>query len=63
MRFGAGGASDAEGVYGGLMDETGCDVLVRRPDFNLFGGCATVAELPGLLAGLRTALGGAVVSA
>lgn len=63
VRFGAGGASDAEGVYGGLMDETGCDVLVRRPDFNLFGGCATVAELPGLLAGLRTALGGAVVSA
>ena len=63
VAFGPGGAADVDGVYTGLMDRTGCDVLVKRPDFNLFCGCATVAELPGLLAGLRTALGGAVVSA
>jgi 2-polyprenyl-6-methoxyphenol hydroxylase-like FAD-dependent oxidoreductase len=54
--FGPAGAADTEGVYGALMDETGCEVLVKRPDFNLFGGCATVADLPALLNGLRSAL-------
>ena len=54
---GAGGAGedlvDVEGHYGRLMDEYGCDVLLKRPDYYLFGGCRAVADLPKLMAELR----------
>ena len=39
-----------------LMDEYGCDVIVKRPDYYLFGACATVAGLPALIADLRDQL-------
>jgi hypothetical protein len=37
------------------MDEYGCDVLVKRPDYYLFGACR-MAELPAMLADLRAQL-------
>jgi 2-polyprenyl-6-methoxyphenol hydroxylase-like FAD-dependent oxidoreductase len=48
---------DLEGRYGAMMDEYGCDVLLARPDFYLFGGCKSLAELPSLLDRLRAKLG------
>jgi hypothetical protein len=39
------------------MDEYGCDVLVKRPDYHLFGACRA-ADLPALLADLRAQLSG-----
>jgi 2-polyprenyl-6-methoxyphenol hydroxylase-like FAD-dependent oxidoreductase len=48
---------DVEGHYGRLMDEYGCDVLIKRPDYCMFGGCRTVADLPKLMADLRDKLG------
>jgi hypothetical protein len=47
------GIADSGGQYGQLMDEYGCDVIVKRPDFNIFGACRTAYELPALLAELR----------
>jgi flavoprotein hydroxylase len=45
VRFGAGddAIEDREGIYTRLMDEYGCDVLVKRPDYYLFGACGAVA--------------------
>ncbi len=45
--------ADSGGKYGQLMDEYGCDVIVKRPDFYIFGACPTVKQLPALLADLR----------
>ena len=60
VRVGSGpdgdGLADTEGRYLQLMDEYGCDVIVKRPDYYLFGACATVAELPALIADLRDQL-------
>jgi 2-polyprenyl-6-methoxyphenol hydroxylase-like FAD-dependent oxidoreductase len=47
---------DAEGRYGRLMDEYGCDVIVKRPDFAIFGACPTARELPALIADMREQL-------
>ena len=47
---------DAAGQYSGIMDEYGCDVIVKRPDFHIFGACSTLRELPALLADLREQL-------
>ncbi len=44
---------DIEGQYSRLMDEYGCDVIVKRPDFYIFGACRSARELPALLADLR----------
>ena len=52
VRFGD-GIADSGGQYGQLMDEYGCDVIVKRPDFYIFGVCPTARELPALLADLR----------
>jgi len=54
VRLGTGGEviEDREGIYTRLMDEYGCDVLVKRPDHYLFGACR-MAELPAMLADLR----------
>jgi 2-polyprenyl-6-methoxyphenol hydroxylase-like FAD-dependent oxidoreductase len=49
---------DTEGQYGRLMDEYGCDVIVKRPDFYIFGACRGARELPALLADLREQLQG-----
>jgi len=57
VRLGTGGEAieDREGIYTRLMDEYGCDVLVKRPDYYLFGACR-MAELPAMLADLRAQL-------
>ncbi len=47
---------DTGGECLGLMDEYGCDVIVKRPDFNIFGACRSLAELPALIADLREQL-------
>jgi len=52
----SGGMEDVDGVYAGLLDEYGCDVIVKRPDFAMFGACRTGAELPALLGELRRQL-------
>lgn len=49
---------DTEGQYSRLMDEYGCDVIVKRPDFYIFGACRSARELPALLADLRGQLQG-----
>src|SRR5262249_49330590 len=52
----SGGIEDLDGTYAGLMDEYGCDVILKRPDFTIFGACRTGAELPGLFGELRRQL-------
>ncbi len=47
---------DSGGQYSHLMDEYGCDVIVKRPDYTIFGACPTLRELPALLADLRSQL-------
>jgi hypothetical protein len=47
---------DAEGRYSNLMDEYGCDVIVKRPDHYIFGACPRVSDLPSLIADLRAQL-------
>lgn len=47
---------DTGGQYGRLMDEYGCDVIVKRPDYYIFGACPMLRELPALLADLRSQL-------
>ncbi|HKT16632.1 MAG TPA: bifunctional 3-(3-hydroxy-phenyl)propionate/3-hydroxycinnamic acid hydroxylase [Stellaceae bacterium] len=46
---------DAEGLYGRLMDEYRCDVIVKRPDYYMFGACRTDG-LKALIADLREQL-------
>jgi 2-polyprenyl-6-methoxyphenol hydroxylase-like FAD-dependent oxidoreductase len=53
---GAGRVQDIEGQYTRLMDEYGCDVLVKRPDYYLFGACKSARDLPALIADLRAQL-------
>ena len=48
-----GGLVDVDGVYRQLMDEYGCDVLLKRPDYYLFGACRTAKDLPALIGDLR----------
>ena len=47
--------ADVEGRYTRLMDEYGCDILIKRPDYYLFGACRG-ADLPAALADLRRQL-------
>jgi 2-polyprenyl-6-methoxyphenol hydroxylase-like FAD-dependent oxidoreductase len=48
--------TDVEGQYSRLMDEYDCDVIVKRPDYYIFGACPTARELPALLVDLRRQL-------
>ena len=48
-----GAVEDSEGVYTRLMDEYGCDAIVKRPDYYIFGACPTLADLPGVIAELK----------
>jgi 2-polyprenyl-6-methoxyphenol hydroxylase-like FAD-dependent oxidoreductase len=58
---GSGGLADAvvdvEGRYTALMDELACDVIVKRPDYYMFGACRSVHGLPALIADLRDQFG------
>jgi hypothetical protein len=56
-RLGEGALEDTDGVYTRLMDEYGCDVLIMRPDYYLFGACRH-ADLGATLADLRAQLTG-----
>jgi 2-polyprenyl-6-methoxyphenol hydroxylase-like FAD-dependent oxidoreductase len=51
-----GALKDIGGHYGKVMDEYGCDVIVKRPDYTIFGACRTIGDLPALLADLRDQL-------
>jgi 2-polyprenyl-6-methoxyphenol hydroxylase-like FAD-dependent oxidoreductase len=53
---GEGQVADIDGTYSALMDEYGCDVILKRPDYYLFGGVPTLALLPALIAHLRQQL-------
>lgn len=44
---------DSGGRYMALMDEYGCDVIVKRPDNYIFAAAKSVAELPAVIAELR----------
>ncbi len=48
---------DLEGHYGKMLDEYGCDVIVKRPDYYMFGACRGAGDLPGLMSDLRAQLG------
>jgi flavoprotein hydroxylase len=48
---------DVEGRYKQLMDEYGCDVIVKRDDYHIFGAARTVGDLPRLLSQVREQLG------
>ena len=48
--------ADADGQCNRLMDEYGCDVIVKRPDHYIFGACPSARELPALIADLREQL-------
>ena len=50
--------ADLEGRYIQLMDEYGCDVLIKRPDYYLFGACRTTG-LASVMADLRRQLAAA----
>jgi 2-polyprenyl-6-methoxyphenol hydroxylase-like FAD-dependent oxidoreductase len=64
VRIGAAGAdegppgfvADLEGRYLALMDAHACDVIVKRPDFYVFGGGRSQWDLSPLLADLRERL-------
>jgi hypothetical protein len=47
---------DIDGYYSTLMDEYGCDVIVKRPDYYSFGACRSMDDLPLLLHDLRQQL-------
>jgi hypothetical protein len=48
--------SDIDGRILRLMDDYRCHVLVKRPDYYLFGACPTLTALPHLLDDLRGGL-------
>jgi hypothetical protein len=47
---------DVEGRYTELMDQYGCDVIVKRDDYHIFGAGRSVDDLRGLLSDLREQL-------
>jgi hypothetical protein len=56
VRLGADGLPDVDGRYGQLMDEYKADIIVKRPDFYIFGTAKSAQELPTLLGELRRQL-------
>jgi 2-polyprenyl-6-methoxyphenol hydroxylase-like FAD-dependent oxidoreductase len=50
------GLVDIDGHYGELMDEYGCNAIVKRPDYYMFGACRAADGLAALLADLRDQL-------
>lgn len=47
---------DAGGWYGRLLDEVGCNVIVKRADYHIFGMYRAVADLPAALDDMRAQL-------
>jgi hypothetical protein len=56
VRLGAGGFADVDGRYGQLMDEYDAEIIVKRPDFYIFGTAKNARELPALIGELRRQL-------
>src|SRR6185437_11323986 len=56
VSLGDGGFSDSDGRYGKLMDKYKSDIIVKRPDFYIFGTCRNAQGLPALLGELRRQL-------
>ncbi len=52
----AAGAADLDGRYDAFLDAHGCEAILVRPDFHLFGGVATVAAAGDLLDALNRAV-------
>ena len=48
---------DSEGVYGQFFDDTGFAAVISRPDFYIFGGVASLDDLPALVDDLGEQLG------
>jgi len=59
VNFGDEGVADIEHFYRRLMDEYGCEFMIKRPDYYFFGACAGAESLPALVADIRTQLGAA----
>jgi 2-polyprenyl-6-methoxyphenol hydroxylase-like FAD-dependent oxidoreductase len=53
---GPGDVQDLDGYYTSLLDAYGCDVLLKRPDYYIYGGARNVGGLPALLQSLRRRL-------
>ncbi|HMA47734.1 MAG TPA: hypothetical protein VKP11_11135, partial [Frankiaceae bacterium] len=49
--------ADLRGTYARWLRERGLRVVVVRPDYYVFGGAATLGELPVLIDSLRRQLG------
>jgi hypothetical protein len=60
---GAGGITDAEGIYARFLDRLGCEAMLVRPDFNLVGGARTPDELNRLVDVMRVHLEATAVAA
>jgi hypothetical protein len=56
VRLDDSGFADVDGRYGQLMDEYKADIIVKRPDFYIFGTAKSAQELPALLGELRRQL-------
>lgn len=59
---GDGAAADLEGRYASYFEEHGLAAVLTRPDYYVFGGAATLADLPSLVDDLRDQLRFAEVS-
>ncbi len=53
---GAQAFADLDGRYIGLMNALGCDILLKRPDYYLFGACRMAADLLSLMQDVRAQL-------
>jgi 2-polyprenyl-6-methoxyphenol hydroxylase-like FAD-dependent oxidoreductase len=62
-RLKSGEIIDVDGRYNQLMDEYGCDVIVKRNDYHIFGAARTIGDLPRLLSELREQLGHSLIVA
>jgi 2-polyprenyl-6-methoxyphenol hydroxylase-like FAD-dependent oxidoreductase len=54
--------TDAAGWYGRLLDEFDCNVIVKRPDYHVFGMYETVSDLPVAIEDVRRQLQSASTS-
>lgn len=56
LHLGAGGLVDVDGSYRAWLDQLGCDAVLMRPDFYVYGGARSALELDRLLDGWRAGL-------
>nr|WP_162175037.1 bifunctional 3-(3-hydroxy-phenyl)propionate/3-hydroxycinnamic acid hydroxylase [Paraburkholderia mimosarum] len=63
VHIGRGGMNDVDGSYGKWLAELDCVAAFVRPDFYVYGGARTPAEIDGLLDAWRDSLGLAAYAA